>query len=168
MIEKDLHSYIKLCRKLEIAIGTNEIIIKVYELMSALRELSCCGIHTWAQRFLRRYNYTLRVPNKVGVVIKENSSEKAAEFLLYCHQYLKDNKIGEGTPYLANMDETLIWYEMNYKKTIESIGNKNVHVKTFNFDILRISLILTILSNGTKLAPLVVFKGKSVRKRIIK
>ena len=170
MIETDLLSYIKLCRGLEIAIGTNEIIFKAYELMPALRELSCCGIHTWAQRFLRRYNYTLRVHNKVGVVIKENSSEKAAEFLLYCHQYLKDNEIGEGTPYLANMDETPIWYEMNYKKTIESIGNKNVNVKTFNCDKLRISLILTILLNGTKLAPLVVIKGKQevVRKRITK
>ena len=59
------------------------------------------------------------------------------------------------------MDETPIWYEMNYKKTIESIGNKNAHVKIFNCYKLRISLILTILSNGTKLAPLVVFKGKT-------
>lgn len=74
----------------------------------------------------------MRVPNKVGVVIRENSSEKAAEFLLYYHQFLKDNEIKEGTPYLANMDETPIWYEMNYKKTIESIGNKNVHVKKFS------------------------------------
>ena len=108
MIEKDLLSYIKLCRGLEIAIGTNELIFKACELMPALRELSYCGIHTWVHRFLRRYNYTLRVPNKVGVVIKVNSSEKEAEFLLYCHQYLKDNEIGEETPYLANMDETPI------------------------------------------------------------
>ena len=50
---------------------------------------------------------------------------------------------------------------MNYKKTIESIGNKNVYVKTFNCDKSRTSPILIILSNGTKLAPLVVFKGKT-------
>lgn len=105
--------------------------------MPALKELSYNGIHTWVHRFLIRYNYTLRLPNKVGVVMKENSCEKAAEFLLYCRQFLKDNEIKEGTPYWAKMDETPIWYEMNYKKTIESIGNKNAHVKTFNCDKLR-------------------------------
>lgn len=57
--------------------------------MLTLKELSYNGIHTWVHRFLKRYNYTLRVPNKVGVVIKENSSEKAAEFLLYCHSIFK-------------------------------------------------------------------------------
>lgn len=36
---------------------------------------------------------------------------------------------------------------MIYKKTIESIRNKNAIVKTVNCDKIRISLILTILSN---------------------
>ncbi len=42
-----------------------------------------------------------------------------AEFLLYCH-----NKIKEGSPYLSNMDENPIWYEMKYTKTVESFGKK--------------------------------------------
>lgn len=58
-IENDLISYIKLCRGLEIAKGTNEIIMKAYELIPALRELNYNGIHTWVRRFLKRYNYTL-------------------------------------------------------------------------------------------------------------
>ena len=44
-IENDLISYIKLCRGLQIIIGTNEVIIKPYELMPALRELNYNGIH---------------------------------------------------------------------------------------------------------------------------
>ena len=80
MIENDLLSYIKLCRGLEIAIGTNKIIFKAYELMLALRELSYCRIHTWVHRFLRRYNYTLRVPNKVCVVLKKILVKKQLNF----------------------------------------------------------------------------------------
>ena len=111
-IENDLISYIKLCRGLEIAIGTNEIIVKAYELMPALRELNYNGIHTWVRRFLKRYNYTLRIPNKVGVTIKDNASEMASNFLLYCHQFLKDNDINEESSFVANMDETPVWNEM--------------------------------------------------------
>ena len=50
---------------------------------------------------------------------------------------------------------------MLYKNVIDQIGNKHVSVKSFNCDKVRISLLLTILSIGNKLAPLVVFGGKT-------
>ena len=49
---------------------------------------------------------------------------------------------------------------MLYKNVIEQIGNKHITVKSFNCDKIRINLLLTILSNGNKLPPLVVFRGK--------
>ena len=100
--------------------------------MPALRELNYNGIHTWVRRFLKRYNYTLRIPNKVGVTIKDNASEMASNFFLYCHQFLKDNDINEESSFVANMDETPVWYEMLNKNVIDQIGNKHVNVKTFN------------------------------------
>lgn len=59
------------------------------------------------------------------------------------------------------MDEAPVWYEMLYKNVIDQIGNKHVSVKSFNCDKVRISLLLTILRIGNKLAPLVVFRGKT-------
>ena len=59
------------------------------------------------------------------------------------------------------MDEAPVWYEILYKNVIDQIGNKHVSVKSFNCDKVRISLLLTILSYGNKLAPLVVFRGKT-------
>ena len=47
-----------------------------------------------------------------------------------------------------------------YKNIIDQIGNKHFTVKSFNCDKIRISLVLTILSNSNKLAPLVVFGEK--------
>lgn len=130
--------------------------------MPALRELNYNVIHTWVLKFSKRYNYTLRIPNKVGVIIKDNGSEMASNILLYYHQFLKDNDINEESSFVANMDETPVWYEMLYKNVIEQIGNKHVAVKTFNCDKVRISLLLTILSNRNKLALLVAFRGKTV------
>lgn len=61
---------------------------------------------------------------------------------------------------IINMDETTIWFEMTGKTTVEKIGTKNVEVKTFGTEGLRISLLLAITANGNKLKPLLVFKGK--------
>ena len=83
--------------------------------MPALRELNYNGIHTWFRWFLKRYNYTLKIPNKVGVTIKDNASEMASNFLLYCHQFLKDHDINEESSFVENMDETSVWYEMFIK-----------------------------------------------------
>ena len=64
--------------------------------------------------------------------------------LLYCHQFRKDININEESSFVSNMDETPVWYEMLYKNVIDQIGNKHVTVKSFNYDKIRISLVLTI------------------------
>ena len=59
------------------------------------------------------------------------------------------------------MDESAIYYENIYPTTIAKIGEKNVNVRTFGKDKMRISVVLTILADGSKLPPLLIFKGKS-------
>lgn len=62
---------------------------------------------------------------------------------------------------IANMDETPICYENNYSTTITTIGAQTVSVKNFNKDKLRITVILCIISDGTKQPPLIIFKGET-------
>ena len=59
------------------------------------------------------------------------------------------------------MDETPIYFEMVTDTTVERIGRKKVNIKTFGGEKMRISIILTILANGEKLPPFIVFKGKT-------
>ena len=59
------------------------------------------------------------------------------------------------------MDESAIYYENIYPTTIAKIGEKNVNIRTFGKDKMRISVVLTILADGSKLPPLLIFKGKS-------
>ena len=49
---------------------------------------------------------------------------------------------------------------MPITKTIVKKGSRQVIVKTQNQEKLRISVILTILADGSKLAPLIIFKAK--------
>lgn len=58
------------------------------------------------------------------------------------------------------VNEIPIVFEMYQKKTVEKICNKTVTIRTLGTEKARISLILCILSNGFKLPPMIVFKGK--------
>lgn len=49
---------------------------------------------------------------------------------------------------IGNADETHIFLEMNEKKTLHLIGDKEIKIKSFNKTHTRISVLLTILANG--------------------
>ena len=63
------------------------------------------------------------------------------------------------------MDETSIYFESGMKKTIAPIGKRSLSIKTHGGEHVRITLMLTICSNGTKLPPLIVFKGTKDAKK---
>ena len=48
---------------------------------------------------------------------------------------------------------------MTYNITISKIGEKSVKVHTFGGERLRVSLIISILADGEKPPPLIIFKG---------
>ena len=161
-IEGDLLLHIKHLRDLEICIGSNEIIIKAYQLMPSLRQLSYQGIHTWCYRFMERNHLSFRRVTHIGQPLKDDSSDAMANFILYCKNALNDLNIviPENLDCIANMDETPIYFEMVTDTTVERIGRKKVNIETFGGEKMRISIILTILVNGEKLPPLIVFKVK--------
>lgn len=66
---------------------------------------------------------------------------------------------------LYNMDETPIYFESVMKKTIAPIGERSVSIKTHGGENVRITLMLTICANGTKLPLLFVFKGTKDAKK---
>lgn len=59
------------------------------------------------------------------------------------------------------MDETPMCYENIYPITITIIGYHIVSVKNFNKDKLRITVLLCILSDETKIPQLIIFKGET-------
>ena len=63
------------------------------------------------------------------------------------------------------MDETPIYFESVMKKIIAPIGERSVSIKTHCGEHVRITLMLTICANGTKLPPLIVFKGTKDAKK---
>ena len=56
------------------------------------------------------------------------------------------------------MDETAISYENIYTTNVTKIGNTTVNVKNFNRDKMRITVLLSIIADGTKLPPLIILE----------
>ena len=57
------------------------------------------------------------------------------------------------------MDKTPVFLNMNINGVVDKIANKQIIIKTQNQEKCRVSILLTILINGYKLAPFVIFKG---------
>jgi len=64
------------------------------------------------------------------------------------------------------MDETPIFFDMVGSLTIEKRGAKTVQVRTTGNENNRFTCVLTVLADGTKLSPIVIFKGKKIPKNL--
>ena len=62
---------------------------------------------------------------------------------------------------ITYFDETPIFLNMARTKTIAKIGSKTVNIKTHGRDKVLVNEILWIGADGTKLPPMLIFKGES-------
>jgi len=92
--------------------------------------------------------------------IKEDIIDYVKKFYVITRKVIDAKKLLLTKENIGNADETPIFMEMNAKKTLSLIGEKDISVKTFNKSHTRISVMLTILGNGKSLKPFVVFSGK--------
>ena len=98
-------------------------------------------------------------PTHVGQALKENNFELFDRFIFNDIKFRKDMQIIEDLNRIGNVDETPIWFYMTYNTTISKIREKSVKVRTLVRERLEVSLILSILADGEKLPPLIIFKG---------
>ena len=57
------------------------------------------------------------------------------------------------------MDETPVWCDMISETTIDKTGKRSITLKTTGHEKARVSVCLAAKADGTKLKPMVVFKG---------
>ena len=61
---------------------------------------------------------------------------------------------------IVNMDETPLFMNIPNTKTITKIGSKEVNIKTHEQERIHVTEILWIIADGTKISPMLLFKGK--------
>lgn len=96
-----------------------------------------------------------------GQSIPENKEIIKSQFIEAIINKRKELDILEVEDYrVLNKDETPCLFEMGLDTTIDFKGKKEIEIETSGRDHYRITLILTVAADGTKLPPIVIVKGE--------
>lgn len=109
----------------------------------------------WLERFLHRHNIVSRSMTSIGQKVPDNANELCEKFYEFFDRSAKDIN----TSYIGNMDETPLWFDVPRQKTYDFKGVKSVLCKTTGKEKLRYTVVLSAMADGTKLKPMIIFKG---------
>ena len=112
----------------------------------------------WFNRFLNRHNLSLRRRTKISQKLPKELHEKLCSFHHYICTLQKDNNFDLNC--IANMDKTPIFFDMVSALTLDCRGAQSIPICTTGNEKNRLTCILGILADGTKLPLMVIFKGK--------
>lgn len=113
----------------------------------------------WAYRYIKRYNLSIRRISHKGQAIPETKEIIKNKFFDEIINKSKEVGIIEDEDYrVLNMDETPCYLEMGFDTTIDFKGKKEIEIETFGRAYYRITVLLTIAGDGTKLPLLVIVK----------
>jgi len=118
----------------------------------------------WFYGFLKRYGFSMRRKTKIGQKLPVHLDEKLLEFQRFIIK--KRKQFEYEFCEIGNMDETPIYFDMVGNLTIEERNAKTVQIRTTGNEKNRFTCVLTVLANGTKLPPIVIFKGKQMPKNL--
>ena len=104
-------------------------------------------------------NLSIRRPTHIGRIIYNNIYSKIDNFI---NQLIKLKiNFKNIKDIIDNIDEISFQFNMAPSNIIDQKGKKSIIIKTQHQEKLRVSALLCILTDGTKIAPYLVFKGKN-------
>lgn len=160
-IEKEILYYILDVRRSGYSITTKAIIAYIYSLSDEYSKYSYDRLRFMVRGLLEKYNLSIRKASHIGQPLPNDVDDLIYTFLF---QVTRQRKILHINDFqlnrIINCDETCIFYENPSTNTIDIKGNKEVIINTEGNEDKKISVLLTIAGDGTKLPPYLIFKGK--------
>ena len=123
------------------------------------RELGLVGFNAstgWLRRFLFRHDLTLRHVTNLTRLCDLEVITRGVNYLTYL-QCVRDKYRPSD---IISMDETALCFETTSKSTIDVQGAQHVPMRTTGFASMRITAVLAVRANGTRVMPTTIFKGK--------
>ncbi|KAK3787369.1 hypothetical protein RRG08_065370 [Elysia crispata] len=113
-----------------------------------------CG---WFYKFKKRHNISFRRSTHVAQKSRAITDDRVDSFLRFVTTQRKRENYDLKD--IGNMDVTPVWIEMPGKSTLELKGKKEVRMMSTGHEKERITVVLSALADGTKLAPFVLLPG---------
>lgn len=111
----------------------------------------------WLEKFMKRNGLSLR---RRTTIAQKNPSCMIDKLVMYVIQNRRlQRKFKYPASSIIAMDETAIWSDMLSGTTVDTIGKKDIPLKTTGHEKVRVSVCLTAKADGTRLKPFIVFGG---------
>jgi hypothetical protein len=135
------------------------IVIQASRLMVDFQRKSMLARYQCVRRWIRKHSFVHRMGTHET---SQRSPSKTAGMALdhvrtICPRLLQSNRHQD---FILNMDQTPVPFTFNAKKTLESVGQRTVHIWKSTCNTNRVlTCAMTVLASGRVLTPLLVFKG---------
>ena len=118
------------------------------------------GSRGWFKRFKVRHGLTIRKKTTQTQRTPSDLVPKVVRFLLYIRKVLEETKYQKVIAY----DETACWFDAVGDTTVEKVGAQDVTMASTGHEKVNVTVGLAYASDGSKLVPTIVFKGKGLTK----
>ena len=117
------------------------------------------NLEHWCHNFRKRHNLSIRRSTHVGQPIPDTINDLIFIYLRKIIEMRNKYQINDLNCFI-NVDETPVYMEMIGPTTIAKKGLKSITINTNGSEKQRISAVFSIIGDGNKLPPLLIFKGK--------
>ena len=160
-IEDNLVQFMKRNREIGIAVNSHEIECEAIRLLPTMANIIYNSNILWFYKFQKKKWVLYQKNYTYGWELKKDAHAQTVEFFNCLFNIRREFNISDNINQIGNMDETAIYYENLYDTTVSKIGEKSITVRNFGKEKLRISAVLCVLADGSKLPPLLIFRGKN-------
>ena len=154
-IEDQLYMHIHGLRQRKQAVTVRCVVERLCELKPEAREKSFFSLQKWVYRFMERRSLSLRRVTRNVAISDPILQSRLTNF----NEEVADIYFAMRDTVWLNMDQTGVQYEMPMRTTIDFLGVRAVPVQTGGSSGSRVTVALTVASNGEKLPAMIVFKG---------
>lgn len=116
----------------------------------------------WCKKFMQRFGLSLRRRTTIAQKLPSDYTDKLIEYQKYVINLRKEHKYVFGA--IGNADETPVFFDMPSNTTVNIKGAKTISLRTTGAEKQRVTVMLCVLADGTKLPPFVILKRKLLPK----
>ena len=115
------------------------------------------GSRGWLCKFTKRNGLSLRRKTSVAQQDPERMVGKLVSYVMHVRRLQEKDKYSDSD--IIAMDETPVWCDMISETTVDTHGKKTITLKSTGHEKAQVSVCLAAKADGTRLKPMVVFKG---------
>ncbi|XP_072279403.1 uncharacterized protein [Pyxicephalus adspersus] len=168
-LESDLNKWVLECRQTGYSVTRTGIRLHALE-MAKDDKYKTQGIEKfvasagWCTRFMNRFGLCVRQRKNVMQKLPPELEEKVLSFRTFLKNQRKlySYELGD----IGNMDETTMTFDILSNRNVTSLGTKLDSQGATEDDKQHFTVVLSCLANGTKLRPILIFKRKTLPKKI--